>query len=177
MSGPSLEEHLSALWTQVAAQFNPNLSVIHGPVHWSRVEANGLRLAQRTGADVLVIRLFALFHDSRRENDDHDPDHGRRGADFAKQVLAGTTWLKPEQLHLLLHACRGHAGGTTHRDPTIGTCWDADRLDLGRIGVAPHESYMSTGFGKEVARAGTFLGFIQSGIITDTPHRRVKTGL
>jgi uncharacterized protein len=31
---------------------------------------------------------------------------------------------------------------------TIQTCWDADRLDLGRVGVTPHPSRLCT----EVAR-------------------------
>jgi uncharacterized protein len=28
----------------------------------------------------------------------------------------------------------------THPDITIQTCWDSDRLDLGRVGVTPHPS-------------------------------------
>ncbi|MBB5033033.1 HD domain-containing protein [Prosthecobacter vanneervenii] len=55
----------------------------HGPDHWRRVERNGCILAARTGAKVHVVRLFALFHDSRRENEGWDPGHGERGADFA----------------------------------------------------------------------------------------------
>ena len=29
-------------------------------------------------------------------------------------------------------------------DPIIGTCWDADRLDLGRVGVKPNPKLLST---------------------------------
>jgi hypothetical protein len=32
----------------------------------------------------------------------------------------------------------GHTQERTHPDVTIQTCWDADRLDLGRVGIAPH---------------------------------------
>ena len=27
---------------------------------------------------------------------------------------------------------------------TIETCWDADRLDLGRVGITPHPSHLCT---------------------------------
>jgi uncharacterized protein len=35
-------------------------------------------------------------------------------------------------------------GGTT-ADITIQTCWDADRLDLGRVGVFPDAARLCTG--------------------------------
>jgi len=40
---------------------------------------------------------------------------------------------------------------------SIGTCWDADRLDLGRVGVIPSVNFMSTPAGKEVVRVGGVL--------------------
>ena len=41
----------------------------HGVAHWARVLENGLRLAGETGANVEVVRLFAILHDSRRVNE------------------------------------------------------------------------------------------------------------
>jgi uncharacterized protein len=41
-------------------------------------------------------------------------------------------------------ACRGHTHERTHPDVTIQTCWDADRLDLGRVGITPHPSRLCT---------------------------------
>ena len=35
-------------------------------------------------------------------------------------------------------------GSGTHPDITIQTCWDSDRLDLGRVGVMPHPSRLCT---------------------------------
>ena len=35
--------------------------------------------------------------------------------------------------------------GCVHADPTIGTCWDADRLDLWRVGITPHARFLRTG--------------------------------
>lgn len=54
----------------------------HGVVHWARVLENGLRLAEETGANVEVVQLFAVLHDSRRQNEMTDPEHGPRAADF-----------------------------------------------------------------------------------------------
>jgi hypothetical protein len=33
--------------------------------------------------------------------------------------------------------------------PTIGVCWDADRLDLPRVGTRPTSDRMSTPYGKQ----------------------------
>jgi hypothetical protein len=35
-------------------------------------------------------------------------------------------------------------GGGTTSDPTIGACWDADRLDLWRLGRRPDPMLLST---------------------------------
>ena len=53
----------------IAVQFQSEEDSVHGSSHWRRVERNGLILSSHTGADVLVVRLFAWFHDSRRIND------------------------------------------------------------------------------------------------------------
>jgi uncharacterized protein len=36
-----------------------------------------------------------------------------------------------------------HSEGAVHADPTVQTCWDADRLDLGRVGVMPDAKFLS----------------------------------
>ncbi len=64
---------------------------IHGVGHWARVLENGARLALMTQANLEVVRLFAVFHDCRRVNEDHDPSHGQRGAEFAAS-LRGTAF-------------------------------------------------------------------------------------
>lgn len=48
----------------------------HGVAHWARVLENGLSLAEKTGVSVIVVSLFAIFHDSRRINEVTDPEHG-----------------------------------------------------------------------------------------------------
>jgi uncharacterized protein len=116
---------------------------IHGLAHWARVLETGLRLAPHTGADPLVVATFAVFHDSRRENDHHDPEHGLRGARLAEAMRADLG-LDAARLELLRFACTHHTDGSVHADPTIGTCWDADRLDLWRVGITPRARFLCT---------------------------------
>lgn len=134
---------------------------VHGPDHWRRVERNGLILATRTGAIIPVVRLFALFHDCRRENDDHDPDHGARGAELAASMHGVHFQLSDAHFELLHEACTWHTDGHHHKDPTIATCWDADRLDLGRVGMVPDPYYMSTEFAREIATKGSIMPWLR----------------
>ena len=123
----------------------------HGVVHWARVLENGLKLAESTGANVEVIRLFAVFHDSRRENDGTDDGHGRRGADLAATLRGRLFDLSGTDFALLYRACEWHTEGRTDADITVQTCWDADRLDLGRVGIVPSPKYLCTPAAKVTA--------------------------
>jgi uncharacterized protein len=136
--------HYPELWSLVEAQFPLEPGSIHGPLHWRRVERIGLRIASSSGADTDVVRLFALFHDSRRENEHTDPDHGLRGALLASAHRGEHFELDDERFELLRFACTHHTDGLRSDDPTIGTCWDADRLDLARLGIQPCDEYLST---------------------------------
>jgi uncharacterized protein len=89
------------------------------------------------------VGLFALFHDSMRVNDGHDLDHGRRGSALARD-LADILPLTRSQLERLTTACDGHTDGFVSDDPTVGACWDADRLDLPRVGIQPEARLLST---------------------------------
>ena len=120
----------------------------HGVSHWARVMENGLRLSKETRANVEVVRLFAVFHDSRRVNEITDPGHGQRGADFAAELRGKLFDLPDHDFNLLYRACVGHTDERTHPDITIQTCWDSDRLDLGRVGILPHASRLCTDVAK-----------------------------
>ena len=125
---------------------------IHGLPHWLRVERNGLNLAAEEGGDFDVVSLFALFHDSRRVNDDADPEHGSRGARLAVRLRdAGFFDLTDEQLELLVYACENHTEETYCDHPTVACCWDADRLDLTRIGVDPDPNMLNSATARQVA--------------------------
>jgi uncharacterized protein len=121
----------------------------HGVLHWARVLENGLRVAEVNGADREVVTLFALFHDARRLNEDRDHGHGQRGGDFARTLRGSLVHLDDAQFTLFYEACRLHTDGHTDADPTVQACWDADRLDLGRVGITPAPHRLCT----DVARA------------------------
>jgi uncharacterized protein len=121
---------------------------IHGVVHWARVLENGLRLAEVTGASPDVVSLFAVFHDARRINEHWDRDHGRRGAEFARSLRGSAFDLSDEEFDLLHFACTRHTDGLTEGDITVQTCWDADRLDLGRAGIEPRPDLLCTAAAK-----------------------------
>ena len=123
----------------------------HGVSHWARVLENGLRLANVTGANTEVVQLFAVFHDSKRVKETSDPDHGRLGAEFAAELRGQVFDLPDHEFGLLYRACSGHTHERTHPDITIQTCWDADRLDLGRVGVTPHPSRLCTDAARDPA--------------------------
>ena len=128
-------------------------SEVHGPAHWHRVEANGLLLAPATGADATVVRLFALFHDCKRKDDGSDAGHGPRGAGFAEECFAGgRLGITRGQFSRLYHACAFHTAEERSGDATIDTCYDADRLDLGRVGISLDPERMATNPGAEIAR-------------------------
>jgi uncharacterized protein len=120
----------------------------HGVVHWARVMENGLKLAEQTGADPTVVTLFALFHDSRRVNDGSDWGHGLRGAKLARQLRGKAFELSDSDFELLYRACEWHTEGKADQDVTVLTCWDSDRLDLGRVGIRPDPKYLGTAAGR-----------------------------
>lgn len=130
----------------------PYLSDVHGIEHWHQVEYNGLFLASRTGADVDIVRLFAIFHDSKRFDDGYDPEHGERGAEFAKECREAKLFeIDAARFEKLYHACMFHTHERSAGDPTIDTCYDADRLDLGRVGFPLDPQKMATSFGSQIA--------------------------
>jgi len=120
----------------------------HGILHWTSVHDTGIILAEETGADVPVVKLFALFHDLARETEGADPNHGYRSCDIVDSLGPDYLELDTEQYHLLRMAIQGHNKGETISDETIGTCWDADRLDMWRVGQRPDEHYLSTDIAK-----------------------------
>lgn len=131
----------------VEAQCTNRDSRLHGPAHWRAVGWFGLTLASRTsGVDRELIALFALFHDAARESDGHDPHHGERAAALVERWCAAT--LDPRRLACLMAACASHDAGDTSPDPTIGACWDADRLHLWRLGREPRAALLSTDAGR-----------------------------
>jgi uncharacterized protein len=152
----------AALLRKVKGQFRLDLAGEHGAPHWMRVRENGLRLcAQIPEADKLVVELFAIVHDSQRENDGLDPMHGQRAGFWVADNL---TWffdhftLDGIQLAALVAACTLHsqgmlrAAGLPRFARTVEVCWDADRLDLGRVGIVPDPERLCTDAARDLIK-------------------------
>jgi uncharacterized protein len=130
-------------------------SSIHGESHWKRVAAAGLALLPRVPyADPALVFLFALFHDSLRLNDSYDPLHGPRGAALARELCGEAFELEEAEMGLLAFACEEHTNGGVDSHPTVGVCWDADRLNLWRVGIKPDPQWLSTEAARSEERIG-----------------------
>ena len=57
--------------------------------------------------DPALVFLFALFHDSMRLNDGHDPLHGPRGAALARELHGGPFEVEDEEMGLASVRLRG----------------------------------------------------------------------
>jgi len=149
---------LDKLLDAIRAEYALDWNGIHGISHWTRVRENGLRLAEQTGAQIAVVELFAYLHDAKRINDGGDLKHGSRGGALARRLYAhpervGILDLSEDQVELLVYACAYHTDGLTEADVTVQTCWDADRLDLPRLGIDPAPEQLLT----EAARDPRFM--------------------
>jgi uncharacterized protein len=139
---PDLEALLSAVRERAPIAG----SYVHGDHHWRAVAEVGLRLLEdNMSADPDVVFLFALFHDAGRENEHTDPGHGRRGAAMAATMRAdGLLKLADDRFNILLEACSAHTESFFSDHATIGVCFDADRLNLWRVGTTPNPKMLST---------------------------------
>ena len=121
-------------------------SGVHGVPHWSRVWIHGRALAAALDVNPQVLAWFAFLHDSQRHNDGHDPQHGRRAADFAVRLRREGV-IAERAGHEFEHLCeamRLHTDGHTVGEVAILVCWDADWLDLARVGIRPHPHRLCT---------------------------------
>jgi uncharacterized protein len=103
-----------------------------------------MRLADALDAGCEVVALFALSHDSRRVGEFEDDGHGFRGAALARSLPGTLVHLDDTRFELLYEACRLHSDGRMTGEPTLLACWDADRLDLGRVGITPDPRRLAT---------------------------------
>lgn len=132
------------LLAHLERNFKIDWNGIHGINHWLRVHCFGMQIGMRSGADLAVVDLFAYLHDCCRIAERLDPLHGERGAEFAYRLNGTFYTLSEPQLDQLCTAIRFHSDGWIHSDPTIQSCWDGDRLDLGRVGIQPHPDFLSS---------------------------------
>ena len=145
---------LSKLLQKIKNDTDIWLSPIHGLNHWDNVLEQALMIGETNGADLKVIEYFAYLHDSCRLNENRDPLHGPRAAAYAKKNRSIFD-INDQQFLILLRAVSGHTharpSGKAGKNPTLGACWDGDRLDLPRIGITPNPKLLFTDFGRFVA--------------------------
>lgn len=81
----------------------------HGIKHWERVYKNTQILSNYYNLKSEVFELFALLHDSKRENEYEDIEHGLRASKFAKGLINdGFIKLSKEDEKKLIFACANH---------------------------------------------------------------------
>lgn len=124
---------------------------IHGIPHWSRVWYHGRRIAQSLDVNPAILAWFAFLHDSQRLNDHLDPLHGHRAADFAVMLRRDSTIVElcSTEFEQLCEAMRLHSDGHVEGEASIRACWDADRLDLARVGIEPDISRLCTPYAQK----------------------------
>ena len=105
-------------------------------------------LAGMESANLSVVELFCTLHNTQRRNERRDPSHGRRAARYAKSLRGVWFDLSDKEMELLTEALKYHSDGYTEADITVQVCWDADRLDLGRVGIRPEPDRLYTGTAK-----------------------------
>jgi uncharacterized protein len=140
---------IQRLLTTLREQFQLDWHGVHGIRHWERVRRNGLLLAEQTGANATVVELFAYLHDCRRLDEWQDRGHGGRAAEYLPRLRGDCFDVSDAEMELLTEACRLHSDGMMDGDITVRTCWDADRLDLGRVGIRPAAEFLCTEAARE----------------------------
>lgn len=125
----------------------------HGLHHWLRVIDIGMRLADadpRVDRDVIVA--FGLLHDSARTHDNYCEEHGPNSLNVIR-ALDSCIPLDDNQKLMLSFACVNHTSADCNHfplfEPTLHACFDADRLDLWRVGIVPDSKYLFTDAGKD----------------------------
>ena len=148
-------------------------SAIHGVAHWTRVHRYGLLLADSlklSEKEKIAIALFGFTHDLARTDDGGGNQHSIAGAKYVQYVTDTLFSDFPNStVDIVKVAIRYHSDGMNAEEALyelpiagssnwsresvlnmIGCCWDADRLDLLRLGIMPNESKMSTSYWQDV---------------------------
>ncbi len=147
----------------------------HGWEHVQRVRALSRRIGIEEGAVLEILDLAALFHDSKREEE----DHARKSADHAEAILRSEVFSE-EFSRAVGDAIASHSY-TSGRVPNSiegRVLSDADRLDaMGAIGI-----YMTVQYnlekGHSAARVTTHISEkllrLSGGMYTETGRRMAR---
>jgi putative nucleotidyltransferase with HDIG domain len=105
----------------------------HGMRHAVTTMALAERIARVEGGDIFVIQAAALLHDIGRVNIFSDPEHGRRGAVRAREILDRLNVPADRALICLIIARHDDPADDRHQPIELTVVKDADRLELLRI--------------------------------------------
>ena len=149
---------LDSLLYKAAVDFNG----VHGFAHWRAIYRNGIKLFPEI--DKTLLFYFSVFHDFFRNNDFSDKAHGKRAL-VALPLIKENLKMKgkdkskiQEQLDILAFTFEHHDDNPEEYNAienplkdntTVRILIDADRLDLGRVGITPLSEYLLTEQGKE----------------------------
>jgi uncharacterized protein len=124
---------------------------VHGIAHWDRVAKNA-DLLNTSDVDLLVVKVFAYIHDVERDDDSYDFQHGPRAAALVDEIRdTELAFLNDGEIRQLKKACELHTTTWRTEDATVNACFDADCLDLGRVGIMPDPDKMATVQGRIMA--------------------------
>jgi len=142
------------LLQHIIENFKIDINGYHGPAHWSRVLENTKKISEYYNFQSPVFELFAILHDSQRENENSDPYHGPRAAKWIQENrnnFKSLQNLTEDEFLTLKYACDSHSTPIKFSPSyIIDICHDSDRLDLGRVGISPCASYMNTNYSKSL---------------------------
>ncbi len=124
--------------------------VLHGVSHLRRVAILSGRLANAVGEDVESAVVMGFLHDCARKDDGNDTEHGHESAFLARGLI--DRFYPHLDVNRICEAIAGHADGEVTTDPLTACLWDADRLELKRIGRTVDPDLLSTVVAKRLVR-------------------------
>ncbi len=152
----------TSLIEEIKKEFKIDYHGDHGINHWRRVYENTQILSTHYNIESEVFELFALLHDSKREDEFEDRHHGVRATGFVHKLLRNDVILLDEEdAKRLLYACANHTksdkSDPLFNDLIVQICFDSDRLDIGRVGYSVDISYLATDHAKSLVVDGEYV--------------------
>lgn len=148
--GKKIHQYLINQINEVETKSFPHLKClstnIHGISHLRRVAYLSGRYAYILKINLNDAVIAGYLHDCARENDSNGNSHAYESAYLAKGIIQGN--LPVTNINKIFYTIYHHADGITTKDPFMGCIWDADRLNLLRIGIIPNEKLLSTQLAK-----------------------------
>jgi uncharacterized protein len=177
---PMAKDIYSAIQEKATAYFK-NSRGSHDWSHTERVYKLCVRIGEKEGADLEVLRIAALLHDIGRDEQDRSKGqvcHAKVGAELARQILEDVG-LEPDKAEQVLHCIRTHRFRGRHQPetPEAKVLFDADKLDsIGAVGVG--RAFLFAGeVGAKVHNRGIDLTKTSSYSEEDTAYREFAVKL